>query len=81
MRLASLNLFKLSYWINIPPSWHNVFTPVPRASTPDFSQICLGDTRWCDGLTRDAGGVTKGVVAALALADSSIQARLNILPK
>jgi len=50
-----------------------VVVPHSRASTPDFSQICLGDTRWCDGLTRDAGGVTKGVVAALALADSSIQ--------
>ena len=46
--------------------------PHSRASTPDFSQICLGDTRWCDGLTRE-GGVTRGMVAALALADSSIQ--------
>ena len=46
--------------------------PHSRASTPDFSQISLGDTRWCDGLTRD-GHVTRGMVAALALADSSIQ--------
>ena len=43
-----------------------------RASTPDFSQISLGDTRWCDGLTRE-GDVSRGMVAALALADSSIQ--------
>ena len=44
--------------------------PHSRASTPDFSQVCLGDTRWCDGLGPD---VTRGMVAALALADSSIQ--------
>ena len=34
-------------------------------------QICLGDTRWCDGLARDT--CTHSMVAALALADSSIQ--------
>jgi len=44
--------------------------PHSRASTPDFSQVSLGDTSWLDGLTREA---TKGLVACLALADSSIQ--------
>ena len=48
-----------------------------RASTPDFSQISLGDTRWCDGLNFDGmtheGHESRGMVAALALADSSIQ--------
>jgi len=45
--------------------------PHSRASTPDFSQICLGDTRWLDGL--DMRLTRGGLVAALALADSSIQ--------
>ena len=44
--------------------------PHSRASTPDFSQVCVGDTGWCDGV---GGGVTSGMVVALALADSSIQ--------
>lgn len=44
--------------------------PHSRASTPDFSQVSLGCTRWLDGLARDG---TKGLVACLALADSSIQ--------
>jgi len=43
--------------------------PHSRASTPDFSQVSLGDTRWLDGL---GGEVTTGLVACLALADSSI---------
>jgi len=55
--------------------------PHSRASTPDFSQISLGDTRWCDGLNFDGmtsesegpNNVSRGMVAALALADSSIQ--------
>jgi len=44
--------------------------PHSRASTPDFSQISLGDTRWLDGLSNEG---TRGLVACLALADSSIQ--------
>lgn len=44
--------------------------PHSRASTPDFSQVSLGDNRWLDGLNDD---VTTGLVACLALADSSIQ--------
>jgi len=44
--------------------------PHSRASTPDFSQVSLGDNRWLDGLS---GEVTSGLVACLALADSSIQ--------
>merc|ERR1719209_2572552 len=44
--------------------------PHSRASTPDFSQVSLGDNRWLDGLS---GEVTAGLVACLALADSSIQ--------
>ena len=44
--------------------------PHSRASTPDFSQICLGDKRWLDGHDMR---LSKGLVAALALADSSIQ--------
>jgi len=44
--------------------------PHSRASTPDFSQVSLGDKRWLDGLS---GEVTTGLVACLALADSSIQ--------
>jgi len=44
--------------------------PHSRASTPDFSQVSLGDTGWLDGL---ASGDTSGLVACLALADSSIQ--------
>jgi len=44
--------------------------PHSRASTPDFSQVSLGDKSWLDGLS---GEVTTGLVACLALADSSIQ--------
>ena len=44
--------------------------PHSRASTPDFSQICLGDRAWLDGLDTKNN---RGLVAALALADSSIQ--------
>jgi F-box/WD-40 domain protein 2 len=44
--------------------------PHSRASTPDFSQVSLGDAGWLDGLN---GEVTTGLVACLALADSSIQ--------
>ena len=44
--------------------------PHSRASTPDFSQICLGDRAWLDGLDSKTN---TGLVAALALADSSIQ--------
>merc|ERR1719369_352472 len=43
--------------------------PHSRASTPDFSQVSLGDCSWLDGLS---GDVTEGMVACLALADSSI---------
>ena len=43
--------------------------PHSRASTPDFTQICLGDRRWLDGLDSN---MSRGLVAALALADSSI---------
>merc|ERR1719348_578704 len=44
--------------------------PHSRASTPDFSQVSLGDPSWLDGLSCSG---TKGLVACLALADSSIQ--------
>lgn len=44
--------------------------PHSRASTPDFSQASMGDTRWLDGLSSD---VTKGLVVCMALTDSSIQ--------
>merc|ERR1719348_520197 len=44
--------------------------PHSRASTPDFSQVSLGDPGWLDGLSCSG---TKGLVACLALADSSIQ--------
>jgi len=44
--------------------------PHSRASTPDFSQISIGDISWLDGFSEIS---TKGLVACLALADSSIQ--------
>jgi len=44
--------------------------PHSRASTPDFSQVSLGDPGWLDGLHSSG---TVGLVACLALADSSIQ--------
>jgi len=44
--------------------------PHSRASTPDFSQASMGDTRWLDGLSSD---VTQGLVACMALTDSTIQ--------
>ncbi|XP_023331984.1 F-box/WD repeat-containing protein 2 [Eurytemora carolleeae] len=44
--------------------------PHSRASTPDFSQVSIGDTAWLDGFTESS---TSGLVASLALADSSIQ--------
>lgn len=46
--------------------------PHSRASTPDFSQVSLGNTDWLDGLSK-TGTTRGGLVACLALADSSIQ--------
>lgn len=43
--------------------------PHSRASTPDFSQVSIGETSWLDGFS---GGCTRGLVACMALADSSI---------
>jgi len=44
--------------------------PHSRASTPDFSQICLGDTDWLNGLTSST--IEGGLVGCLALTDSSL---------
>lgn len=44
--------------------------PHSRNSTPDFSQICLGDTDWLNGLTSST--IEGGLVGCLALADSSL---------
>jgi len=44
--------------------------PHSRASTPDFSQICLGDTEWLNGLSSTT--IKGGLVGCLALADSSL---------
>jgi len=44
--------------------------PHSRASTPDFSQVGIGDISWLDGFSTSS---TKGLVACLALADSTIQ--------
>jgi len=44
--------------------------PHSRASTPDFSQICLGDTKWLNGLS--SATIKGGLVGCLALADSSL---------
>jgi len=44
--------------------------PHSRASTPDFSQICLGDTDWLNGLSSST--IKGGLVGCLALADSSL---------
>jgi hypothetical protein len=46
--------------------------PHSRASTPDFSQVSLGNIDWLDGLSRPSTA-KGGLVACLALADSSIQ--------
>jgi len=43
--------------------------PHSRASTPDFSQVSIGETSWLDGFSE---GCTRGLVACMALADSSI---------
>jgi len=44
--------------------------PHSRASTPDFSQVGIGDISWLNGFSTSS---TKGLVACLALADSTIQ--------
>merc|ERR1719422_1054019 len=43
--------------------------PHSRASTPDFSQVCLGDTEWLNGFSTSNTG---GLVGCFALADSSL---------
>jgi len=43
--------------------------PHSRASTPDFSQVCLGDTEWLNGFSSSNTG---GLVGCFALADSSL---------
>jgi len=43
--------------------------PHSRASTPDFSQVCIGKQAWLDGFTDDT---KSGLVCCLGLQDSSL---------
>jgi len=44
--------------------------PHSRASTPDFSQVSIGDKSWLDGFSDTS---TRGLICCLALTDSTIQ--------